>query len=90
MSSSDEGDCRESQKTRILLQINEDAKQSRGEEEFLSHPGNELVEFSATWPEQNYSQVQEKGIKHFLNQHPDTLWQKCVVEMKCISESGRN
>ena len=90
MSSSDEGDCRKSRKTRILLQINEDTIQSRGDEEFLSFPENELVEFATTWPEQNYSQVQEKGIKYFLHQHPDTLWQKCDVEIKCIGESSRN
>ena len=60
------------------------------DEEFLSNPENELVGFATTWPEQNYSQVQERGIKHFLHQHPDTLRQKCVVKMKCIGESGRN
>ena len=90
MSSSDEGDGRESRNTRIFLEINGDIIRSCGDEEFLSYQENELVEFSATWPEQNYSQVQEKGIKYFLQQHPDTLWQKCVVELKCIGESGRN
>ena len=90
MISSEEGDCWEGPKTHIFLQINGDIIRSRGDEEFLSNPENELVEFSATWPEQTYSQEQEKGIKHFLHQHPDTLWQKCVVEMKYISESGRN
>ena len=90
MSSIDGGDCRESRKTRISLQINEDIVRSHGDVEYLSNPENELVEFATTWPEQNYSQVQEKGIKHFLHQHPDTLRQKCVVEMKCIGVSGRN
>ena len=90
MSSIDGGDCRESGKTRFFLQINEDIVRSRGDEEYLSYPENELVELATTWPEQNYSQVQEKGIKHFMHQHPDTLWQKCDVEMKCIGVSGRN
>ena len=79
VSSSDDGDCRESRKTRILLKINEDTIQSRGDEEFLSNPENELVEFATIWLGQNYSQVQEKGIKYFLHQHPDTN----VAEVCC-------